>query len=169
MTNAILVAIGLMWLPVALLFLGKGEAKGTGFATAVVGILTLLSALAQTAIFKDPFTGGLLLAHGTFYLTVSYALLTGLQDMRSVGNVALTVALVSTVYCVMFYVGTPQIPVNNYLGLMCLGYAVITFEVWLNAFGKVSAKVVAYSLIVWVPVGLWIPAFHLMGSNKLPF
>lgn len=169
MTNAILVAIGLMWLPVALFFLGKGEAKGTGFATAVVGILTVLSATLQVAVFKDPFTGGLLFAHGIFYLTVSYALLTGLQDMRSVGNVALTVALVSAIYSVIFYIGTPQISVNNYLGLMCLGYAIITCEVWLNSFNKLSAKVIAYSLIVWIPVGLWIPAFQLMASNKLPF
>jgi hypothetical protein len=36
MTTAILVMIAVMWLPVALLNLGKGEAKGTG---AVCGIV----------------------------------------------------------------------------------------------------------------------------------
>jgi hypothetical protein len=29
--------------------------------------------------------------------------------------------------------------------------------------------VVAWSLIIWVPVGLWIPAFWLMAAGSLPF
>ena len=41
MTTAILVMIALMWLPVALLNLGKGEAKGTGAVTGIVGALRI--------------------------------------------------------------------------------------------------------------------------------
>ena len=51
-----------MWVPVAILFLGKGEAKGTGAITGFVGITVVLGAFLQTAVFKDPFTGGLLFA-----------------------------------------------------------------------------------------------------------
>ena len=51
MTTAILVLIAVMWLPVALLNLGYGEAKGTGAATAVVGILVVLGATLQAASF----------------------------------------------------------------------------------------------------------------------
>jgi hypothetical protein len=140
MTTAILVLIAIMWLPVALFFLGRGEAKGTGFATCVVGILTVVGAAIQTALFKDALTGGLLFAHGIFYLTVSYALLTGLEDMRSVGNVSLTVAFISLIYCIIFAFGTPLVPASPYLALACAGYTVLTTEVWLNAYGKFPAS-----------------------------
>ncbi len=168
MTTAILVAIAIMWIPVALLFLGYGEPKGTGAVTGFVGIVTVLSAVLQTAIFKDAFTGGLLFAHGILYITVSYALLNNLSDMRSVGNVSLTVALISTIYAIIFYTGTPLVAKSNYLALACTGYAVLTFEVWLNSYGKFSAKGLAFSLLIWVVVGLWVPAFLLMTTGKLP-
>jgi hypothetical protein len=169
MTTAILVVIAVMWIPVALLFLGYGEAKGTGAVTGVVGILTVLSAVLQTAVFKDPFTGGLLFAHGILYMIVSYALLTGLEDMRSVGNVSLTVAIISAIYALIFFFGSQLIPKSDYLGLMSAGYAVLTIMVWLNSYGKLPAKGLALSLIVWAGVGLWIPAFWLMTSGTLPF
>ncbi|MEW9673767.1 AmiS/UreI family transporter [Ammoniphilus sp. 3BR4] len=168
MTTAILVVIAVMWIPVAMLFLGYGEPKGTGAVTGFVGIVTVLSAILQTAIFKDGFTGGLLFAHGILYITISYALLNSLKDMRSVGNVSLTVALISTIYAFIFYTGTPLIAKNDYLSLACTGYAVLTLQVWLNAYGKFSAKGLALSLIIWVFVGLWVPAFWLMTTGKLP-
>lgn len=169
MTTAILVAIAIMWIPVAMFFLGYGEPKGTGAVTGLVGVVTVLSAILQIAIFKDAFTGGLLFVHGILYITVSYALLNNLTDMRSVGNVSLTAALVSTIYAIIFYTGTPLVVKSNYLALACAGYAILTFEVWLNSYGKFPAKGLAISLIVWVVVGLWIPAFMLMTTGKLPF
>lgn len=177
MTTALLVLIALMWLPVALLNLGKGEAKGTGAVTGIVGAVVVLGAIIQTAVFKDAFTGGLLFAHGILYCCVSYALLVGLEDLRSVGNVSLTVALISTIYMILFFTGGPVIDEagtqlvgqSMYLALACAGYAVLTFEVWLAFHGKLGAGVVAWSLIIWVPVGLWIPAFWLMAAGKLPF
>ena len=47
------VVISCMWLPVALLFLEKGEAKGTGFITGVVGALVLICSIIHAAVFKD--------------------------------------------------------------------------------------------------------------------
>ncbi|MBI5585205.1 MAG: transporter [Deltaproteobacteria bacterium] len=176
MTTAILVAIAVMWLPVALLNLGKGEAKGTGAACGFVGACVVISAILQAAVFKDGFTAGLLFAHGILYLCVSYALLAGLEDLRSVGNVSLTVALISTIYMILFLTGGPVMPdgkqlvaQSSYLALACAGYAVLTFEVWLAFYGKIGGGVVAWSLIVWVFVGLWIPSFFLMTAGKLPF
>ena len=176
MTTALLVVIAVMWLPVALLNLGKGEAKGTGAATGFVGIVVVLGAIIQAAVFKDAFTAGLLFAHGVLYCCVSYALLTGLEDLRSVGNVSLTVAIISMIYMVIFLTGGPVLEDGSqlvgqslYLALACLGYAVLTFEVWLAFYGKLSGGVVAWSLIAWVVVGLWVPAFSLMTSGKLPF
>lgn len=175
MTTAILVLIAIMWLPVALLNLGYGEAKGTGAATAVVGILVVLGATLQVVVFKDAFTAGLLFAHGTLYCCIAYALLTGLEDMRSIGNVSLTVAMVSAIYMILFYTGSADAAGNvlvgksNYLALACLGYTVLTLEVWLAFYGKLSAKIVAYSLMVWIVVGLWVPAFSLMSKGALPF
>lgn len=176
MTTALLVAIAVMWLPVALLNLGKGEAKGTGAATGFVGAVVVLGAIIQAAVFKDGFTAGLLFSHGILYCCVSYALITGLEDLRSVGNVSLTVALISTIYAILFFTGGPVlqdgsqlVAKSNYLALACVGYAVLTYEVWLSFYGKLSGAVVAYSLIVWVAVGLWVPAFYLMAAGRLPF
>lgn len=176
MTLAILVAISLMWLSVAILFLGKGEAKGTGAITGFVGLTVVMGAFLQTALFKDPFTGGLLFAHGLLYCTVSYALLAGLEDLRSVGNVSLMVAIISAIYMVLFYTGgaagpdgKPLTPQSSYLAFACAGYTVLTVEVWLNAYGKLSAGKLAWSLIAWVPFGLLVPAFMLMSAGKLPF
>jgi putative amide transporter protein len=164
-----------MWLPVALLNLGKGEAKGTGAATGFVGVVVVLGAFIQAAVFKDNFTAGLLFAHGILYCSVSYALLTGLEDMRSIGNVSLTVAIISAIYMVLFYTGAHDAAGNvligksNYLAFACLGYVVLTLEVWGAFYGKLSGAVVAYSLIIWVVAGLWVPAFSLMGKGALPF
>ncbi len=175
MTLAILVAISVMWVPVALLFLGKGEAKATGAVTGVVGIVVVLGAMLQAAVFKDAFTAGLLFVHGILYCTVSYALLAGLEDLRSVGNVSLTVAVVSAIYMVLFYTGgqsadgTVLVAKSNYFAFACAGYAALTLEVWLNAYGRLSAKLLAWSLIVWAVVGLYVPAFSLMAYGTLPF
>jgi hypothetical protein len=175
MTLALLVTISVMWLPVAIFFLGRGEAKGTGAVTAFVGVVVVLGAVLQAAVFKDPFTAGLLFVHGILYCTVGYALLSGLGDLRSVGNVSLTVALVSAIYMVLFYTGGPivdgkqLVAKSNYLALACAGYTVLTVEVWLNAYGKFPARGLAVSLIAWVFVGLWAPAFWLMTAGHLPF
>jgi hypothetical protein len=176
MTLPLLVAISVMWFPVAILFLGKGEAKSTGAVTGFVGIVVVLGAFLQAAVFKDPFTAGLLFVHGLLYCTVGYALLAGLQDLRSVGNVALTVAMVSFIYMVLFFTGGPVldggrqlVAKSDYLALACAGYVVLTVEVWLNAYGKFPAKGLALSLIAWVFVGLWAPAFWLMAAGRLPF
>lgn len=169
MTATVLVVIALMWVPVALFFLGYGEAKGTGFITGLVGTVTVLGAFLQTTTFNDGFTGGLLFAHGMLYLAVSYALITGLEDMRSVGNVSLTVAIISAIYAIVFLTGTELVAQSNYLGMMAAGYAVLTVEVWLNSYGKFSAKGVGASLLVWAVVGLWVPAFSLLTNGTLPF
>lgn len=175
MTLAILVAISLMWISVAILFLGKGEAKGTGAITAFVGLVVVMGAFIQTALFKDGFTGGLLFAHGLLYCTVAYALLAGLEDLRSVGNVSLAVALISAIYMFLFFTGgtgadgTVLVGKSNYFAFACLGYTILTLQVWLNAYGKVKASTLAWSLIIWVPIGLWIPAFMLMAKGTLPF
>jgi len=49
--------------------------------------------------------------------------------------------------------GKQLVAPSAFVVLACAGYAALTFMVWLNAFGKFSAKVLAYSPIVWVVVG----------------
>ncbi|MDQ7782565.1 MAG: AmiS/UreI family transporter [Desulfomonilaceae bacterium] len=176
MTVAILIAISAMWTSVALFFLGKGEAKGTGAICGFVGATTVLGAFLQAAVFNDPFVAGLLFVHGLFYCAVGYALLAGLDDLRSVGNVSLNTAIVSVIYMIIFFTGGPvleggkQLVVkSNYLAFACAGYAALTFMVWLNANGKFPAGLLAWSLLVWVVLGLWVPAFYLMVGGALPF
>ena len=93
------------------------------------------------------------------------ALLTGLENLKSVGNVSLTVAIISFIYMMLYY----HVKGSGYFTLACAGYTVLTLEVWLNAYGKLSAKLLAWSLIIWVPVGLYIPAFLLLSGKPLPF
>lgn len=58
---------------------------------------------------------------------------------------------------------------SDFLAMACAGYTVLYLMVWLNAYGKVSAKVLGVSLIVWTVVGLWVPSFWLLTVGKLPF
>ncbi len=172
MTLAVLIAISAMWFSVAVLFLGKGEAKGTGFITAVVGAITVVGSILQAAVFKDPFTAGLLFVHGIFYCSVAYALLAGLEDLRSVGNVSLNTCIVSVIYMLIFFFGGPEVSgkllvaPSAYLAFACLIYAILTLMVTLNAYGKFPAKALAVSLLVGVIFGLWVPAFYLMVAGR---
>ena len=104
------------------------------------------------------------------------ARMTGQEDLRSVGNVSLATAIVSSIYTILFITGGPVleggeqlVAPSKYLAMGCAGYAALTYMVWLNAFGKFPAKALAWSLIIWVVVGLWIPGFWLMAAGKLPF
>ena len=176
MTLPVLIAISIMWFPLALFFLGKGEAKSTGAICGMVGIVVILGAILQAAIFKDGFTAGLLFVHGLLYCITSYALVKGIEDLRTVGNVGLTVAIVSFIYMIIFFAGGPVladgkqlVARSNYFGLACLGYTVLTLEVWGIGYGKNLSKLFAGSLVVWVAVGLFIPAFWLLVAGTLPF
>lgn len=171
-----LLAISIMWLPVGLFFLGKGEAKGTGFATALVGALTIIAGIIVATAYQDPWIGALLMVYGFFYSSVAHALLTGQQDLRSVGNVSLTVAIISVVYVVFSLTGGPVveggkqlIEKSYYLAVAAAGYTVLYVMVWLNAYGKFSGKALGVSLIVWTVVGLWVPGFWLLALGTLPF
>ena len=68
MVESILMAISLMWFPVGLLLLGKGEPKGTGALVLMVGTLVLVSAVIEAAVFKDPFLAALLFRLWPFLL-----------------------------------------------------------------------------------------------------
>ena len=177
MVFALLIAISLMWWTVGLLFLGKGEAKSTGATCGLVGAVTVIGGMIVGAVYNDFWTAGLLFAHGLLYCVVSYVLMAGIEDLRSMGNVSLTVAVISGLYTIHNFLGGPGAPAiglhpigaTPYLAFMCAGYTVLTVEVWLNTYGKFPAKGLAWSLIIWAVVGLWVPAFGLMVKGWLPF
>ena len=176
MVEAILMAISLMWFPVGLLLLGYGEAKGTGALGIVVGILVLVSAVIEAAVFKDPFLAALLFAYGLFYFIVGYTLFAGLENMKAAGNASFTLIPISIIYMILSLTGGPVLEggkqlvgKSNFLALACAGYTVLYIMVWLNAYEKFSAKTLGVSLLVWTVVGLWIPAFWLLAAGKLPF
>jgi len=176
MTLALLLLICMMWVPVGLFFLGSGEAKSTGFVTAIVGTLVVIGAILQAAIFKDPFTAGLLFVFGVLYLQTAHALLTGLEDMRTVGNGALVVAIVCAAYAILYLTGGGVKPdgktiidVVPYLGFMNVTFVVICLTVVGVTYGKVSAKIAAYMFLTLSFTCLFVPAIGLMGYGKLPF
>lgn len=168
MVVSILIMISLFWFAVALLNLGYGEPKGTGFIAAAVGLLAIAGGFVD-AVFAvnaggDLLAGGLLFSHGLLYMSIAYALLFGVENMKTIGNISLCTAFVSTIYMAVWWAQG-----NAYLAFMAAGYAVLTYEVWLNFYGKLSGKVVAVSLLLWIPIGLWIPAFLIGMGKPLPF
>lgn len=176
MVEATLMAISMMWFPVGLLLLGKGEAKGTGALTIMVGILVLASAVIQAAVFKDPWIAALLFAYGLFYFVVGYTLYAELEDVTAMANASFTLIPISIVYVILSLTGGPileggrrLVNKSDFLALACAGYTVLYIMVWLYGYGKFSAKVLGVSLIIWTIIGLWVPAFWLMAAGKLPF
>lgn len=107
MVEATLMAISLMWVPVGLLLLGIGEAKGTGALVIMVGALVLVSAVIEAAVFKDPWIASLLFAYGLFYSIVGYSLFAGLENMKAAGNASLTLIPISILYVILALTGGP--------------------------------------------------------------
>uniref|UniRef100_A0A831UE66 Uncharacterized protein n=1 Tax=Geobacter metallireducens TaxID=28232 RepID=A0A831UE66_GEOME len=176
MTLALLVLISIMWIPVGMFFLGYGEAKSTGFVSAVVGVLVVVGATLQAAVFNDPFTAGLLFVFGVLYMQTGHALLTGVTDLRTVGNGALIVGIVCAVYAYLYATGgghkpdgTTVIGVAPFLAFMNVTFVVICLTVTGVTYGKISGKVAAGMFIVLTFTCLLTPAFSLMGYGRLPF
>lgn len=176
MVEATLMAISMMWVPIGLLLLGKGEPKGTGALTIAVGVLVLASAVIQAAVFKDPFIAALLFAYGLFYFIVGYTLFSGLEESTAMANASFTLIPISIVYMILALTGGPVleggkqlIGKSNFLALACAGYTVLYIMVWLNGYGKFSSKALGTSLIIWTVVGLWTPSFWLLAKGALPF
>ncbi len=175
MTLAALIMIPTFWVTLALMFLGKGEPKVTGAIAGLVGLLTVIVGILES-VSGNNFGAALLYAHGLLYMVTCYALLAGVEDLRSVGNVSFVVMVVSAVYAVAWFTGGPVgadgaqlVPKIPYLALCAAGYTVLTFEVFLVGHGKASGKVLAYSLILWAAIGALVPAFYLLIAGKLPF
>lgn len=176
MTLALLLLICMMWVPVGLFFLGYGEAKSTGFVCAVVGGLVVIGAVLQTATFADPLTGGLLFVFGVLYLQTAHALMTGVSDLRTVGNGALVVGIICATYALLYFTGgglkadgSPIVSVVPYLGFMCITFVVICFTVTAVTYGKISAKVAAWMFLILSFTCLYVPAIGLLGYGALPF
>jgi len=176
MTLALLLLICMMWVPVGLFFLGYGEAKSTGFVCAVVGGLVVIGAIIQTATFADPLTGGLLFVFGVLYLQTAHALMTGVTDLRTVGNGAIVVGIICATYAVLYFTGggtkadgSSIVSVVPYLGFMCVTFVVICFTVTAVTYGKINAKVAAWMFIVLSFTCLYVPAVGLLGYGTLPF
>jgi hypothetical protein len=165
-----------MWIPVGMFFLGFGEVKSTGFVSVIVGTLVVIGAILQAAVFTDPFTAGLLFVFGVLYLQTGHALMTGVTDLRTVGNGALLVGIVCAVYAYFFYTGGGVKPdgktfigVAPYLAFMNVTFVVICFTVTGVTYGKINAKIAAVMFIVLSFTCLLVPAFDLMAYGKLPF
>ena len=175
MVIPLLLAIGLMWIPVGMLLLGKGEAKSTGALTMMVGTLVMVGAIFQATFLGDPITSGLLFSYGFFYNITGYVLYTGQTDLRTAGNASIAVGLITIVYIILFLVGGPVMSDgtqlwarSNFLALACAGYLVLYIMCWLADYGKFSLKILGWSLIIWTFVGLWVPAFWLAATGGLP-
>ncbi|MEA5112674.1 MAG: AmiS/UreI family transporter [Geobacteraceae bacterium] len=177
MTLALLVLIAMMWIPVGLMFLGYGEPKGTGFVTGVVGIIVVVGATIECILLgpAGAFATAPLFVFGILYLQVSHALLAGLEDLRTLGNGALVVAIVCAFYAVMFATGTAKpdgtviIAKAPYLAFMYTTFTVLCLAVMAQGYGKIGAKLPAWLLIILSFTCLLAPSFSVFATGKFPF
>lgn len=182
MTPAILIFIALMWVPIAILLYGHGAINATGVVAGVVGFFVCVGATIQATVFADVWTAGLLYMHGILYLVIAYSFITQC-DMKAAGNVSLTTAIGSTIYALVWLIGGPDVkqmvgdtevvgPLvaqSWYLFIMATIYAILTYEVFMNAYGWLSGKVLGASLVIGAIISLWLPAFWILVDGKLPF
>jgi len=181
MTLALLVLISMMWIPVGMFFLGAGEVKSTGFVTAVVGVIVIVGATIQCLVGGPGFTGDAfgatpLFVFGILYLQVAHVLLAGVEDLRTLGNGALVVAIVCAIYTFLYATGgavkpdgTTMIAKVPYLAFMFGTFTVLCLSVVGQAYGKIGAKLPAWLLIILSFTCLMAPAIGLMAYGKLPF
>ena len=178
MTLVLLVTIAMLWFPIGLFYLGQGDARTCGAIAGFVGVITCIGGIihATPAFGCDAFTATLLIPFGVVYLTISYCILAGVEDLRSLGNLSLMMCIILAIAAYFFLTGggvkpdgTAFIGKSLYLAFMMICFVVLTLVVWGVTYGKVSAKVLGILLIVLSFVGLLIPAYDLLGFGKLPF
>jgi len=178
MTLVLLVTIAMLWFPIGLFYFGQGDAKTCGAIAGFVGIITCIGGIIHaTPLFgSDAFTATLLIPFGIVYLTISYCMLNGVEDLRSLGNLSLMMAVILAIAAYFYFTGggikpdgTSFIGKSLYLGCMMGAFVVLTGVVWAVTYGKLSPKVLGALLIALSFLGLLVPAYDLIGFGKLPF
>jgi hypothetical protein len=178
MTLVLLATISMLWFTIGLFYLGQGEAKTCGFIAGVVGVTTVIGGLMQAtpAFGNDAFTATLLIPFGIVYLTIAYVMLTGVTDLRSLGNLCIMMLIILAIGGYFFLTGgglkpdhTPMIGKSLYLVFMMGTFVLLTAVVWGVTYGKLSPKVLGVLLLILTFTGLIIPTYSLLGYGKLPF
>jgi hypothetical protein len=165
----------MMWIPLGLFYLGQGEPRTCGALSGFVGILVCAGTIIMF-VQGDAMNGLLFGAFGILYLGVAYCILGGVEDLRSLGNASLTVALICAIAGWLFLTGggvkpdgTAMVGKSLYLAFMMGCFVVLTVVVWAVTYGKVGAKLAGVLLIAMAIIDLIVPAFDLLGFGKLPF
>jgi hypothetical protein len=178
MTLVLLATIAMLWFPIGLFYLGQGDARTCGAIAGIVGVTTIIGGLMHaTPMFgSDAFTATLLIPFGVVYCTICYIILSGVEDLRSLGNLSLMMAVILAIAAYFFFTGagikadgTTFIGVSNYLGSMMTAFVVLTVVIWAVTYGKMSPRVLGWLLIVLSFLGLIVPTYSLLGYGKLPF
>jgi putative amide transporter protein len=178
MTLVLLATIAMLWFPIGLFYLGQGDARTCGAIAGFVGVTTIVGGLihATPAFGSDAFTATLLIPFGVVYCTISYCILAGVEDLRSLGNLCIMMTVILGIAAYFFFTGagvkpdgTTFIGVSKFFGCAMTAFCVLTLTVWGVTYGKVSAKALGWLLIILSLVGLILPTYSLLGYGKLPF
>lgn len=178
MTLVLLATIAMLWFPIGLFYLGQGDARTCGAISGIVGVTVIIGGLMHaTPMFgSDAFTATLLIPFGVVYCTISYIILSGVEDLRSLGNLCLMMSVILAIAAYFFLTGggvkpdgTPFIGISLFFGTAMAAFTVLTLVIWGVTYGKVSPKVLGWLLIIYSLTGLILPTYSLLGYGKLPF
>jgi len=178
MTLVLLATIAMLWFPIGMFYLGHGEGRTCGFIAGVVGVTTIAGGLMHaTPMFgSDAFTATLLIPFGVVYCTICYCVLTGVEDLRSLGWLCIMMTVILAIASYFFFTGagvkpdgTTFIGISNFFGAAMGIFAILTIVIWMVTYGKASAKLLGWMLVILSLVGLILPVYSLLGYGKLPF
>jgi hypothetical protein len=175
MTLVLLIVISMMWFPVGLFFLGTGDSKTCGMVTFCAAILVGIGGIVQGAPPTSNFwDAAILICFSLLYLVIAHALLWGVENMKSVGNTSLMLAVLCAIYTIVNLTGSAptalaKVPRTPYLAFMFATFTVLLVLVWGNSYGKISGKTVGASLIILNFLCLVLPAVGLLAYGWLPF
>lgn len=174
MTLVLLLAATMMWFPLGLFFLGTGDAKTSGMITFCLGVVfTIGGLISATGATPNLWDASILISFGLLFLVIGHALLWGVENMKTVGNASLMLAILCAIYSIAnlfdFPEGLAKVAATPYLAFMFGTWTVLLVSVWAYCYDKVSGTVVGWMLIILSFVCLVVPVFSLFLLGKLPF
>lgn len=147
---------------------GKADAKGSGAANAVIGVLMAIMGLhigftSNNQAFPM-ILSSLSVTFAIFYLILAWCLLAG-YDLKALGWYSLAAGLWVALAAVFFF------GVDRIFGVFAIAWSLLFLSAWVNlSFGSSAAgNATRWLLAILAPVTLMLPAYLLITGHWPPF